>query len=137
MVAQKGYKNVMVFVDGIPGWVQAGYPLVTDKALPKAEVPSLTPQQLNEKLANVHVVDIRLPSLYETGMIKGSQKIPLGDLSQRFGDIPKGKEVVLVDHAGQQVLVGGLFLKSKGYGQVSRLQGGLRAWTDAKLPLEK
>jgi len=137
LVAEKGYGNIMVFVDGIPGWVQAGHPLVIDKALPKAEVPSLTPEQLKDRLANVHLVDIRPPSLYEAGWIKGSQKIPLGELSQRYGEIPQEKEVVLVDHAGQQVLVAGRFLKSKGYGQVSRLQGGLRAWTNAKLPVEK
>ncbi|MBW1741255.1 MAG: hypothetical protein JRJ42_09010 [Deltaproteobacteria bacterium] len=138
LVAKRGYTNVMGFRDGIPGWAKAGYPLVKEHALPKVNVPSLNAAQLKGMLGNVCIVDVRTEKLYkEMGWIKGSLKIPLGYLSKRYTEIPKGKKVVVVDHAGKQVLVAGRFLKTKGYDDVSRLQGGLMAWLSQGYPLEK
>jgi rhodanese-related sulfurtransferase len=138
VAAERGYTNIMLFREGIPAWVAAGYPLETGKALPKAEIPTLTPEQLQQKLGEYQVVDIRDASLWEEmGGIKGSLKIPLGLLSQRYSEIPKDKKVMLVDHTGKQVLAAGRFLKNQAYTDVSRLQGGMVAWTDAKLPVEK
>ena len=80
-------------------------------------------------LGSVQIVDIRSPSLYTMGWISGSNKIPLGKLTAEFSAIPKGKLLVVVDHAGKQVLVASRFLKSKGYADVQRLQGGLMIWS--------
>lgn len=132
-----GYKNIQVFSGGIPEWVKEGYPLDTEKALPKTDIPSLSAEQLNAVLQEVLVLDLRPESLYEMGAIKGSLKIPLASLSSRYQEIPKGKKVVAVDHSGSQVLVAGRFLKSKGFEDVDRLQGGLLAWVNQGLPLEK
>jgi len=43
----------------------------------------------------------------------------------------------MVDHLGKQVLAACLYLRSKGYGDVSQLQGGVKAWKDSGYPLEK
>lgn len=137
LVAKRGYTNVMVFKYGMPGWVQAGYTLNTINALPKSKIPTLTAAKLKEMLADVYIVDIRTKALYEMGWIRGSHKIPLGLLSKRYTELPKGKKVVVVDHAGKQVLMASRFLKSKGFDNVQRLQGGLMAWINQGYPLEK
>jgi rhodanese-related sulfurtransferase len=126
-----------VFRDGIPAWVRAGYPLNTEKALPKIDIPSINTRQLKEIIDEVHVVDIRPESLYEMGWIAGSQKIPLTLFPQRYTEIPKEKTIVLIDHVAKQVLMAGRFLKTKGYEKVLRLQGGLMAWVSQGYPLEK
>jgi rhodanese-related sulfurtransferase len=136
LAAKKGYTNIKVFKDGIPAWVQAGYPLNAEKAMPKASIPTMNAQQLKEELGKVQVLDIRPPLLHKMGWIKGSLKIPLAQLSKRYDEIPKGKKVVVVDHAGVQCLTAARFLKSKGLEAV-RLQGGILAWTEQGNPLDK
>lgn len=112
----------------------AGYSLNTEDALPKTQIPSVNAGQLKENLGDVLVLDIRMESLYEMGWIKGSFKIPLELLSQHYIEIPKGKKIVVVDHAGKQVLTAARFLKDKGY-NVVRLQGGLMTWVQQGFPL--
>jgi rhodanese-related sulfurtransferase len=137
LAAKMGYSNVQVFPGGIPEWVKEGYPLVTEKALPKIDIPSLNPAQLKGIMDQVLLLDIRNEALYEMGFIKGSVKIPIDLLSSRYKEIPKDKKIVVIDHAGNQVLVSARFLKGKGYQDVSRLQGGVIAWMNQGFPLEK
>jgi rhodanese-related sulfurtransferase len=136
ILAQKGYTHILGFRGGIPGWVEAGYTLDKSSELPNVTIPSLQPEDLNKELANVTILDVRTPSLYEMGFIPKSVKIPLDLLTSEFSKIPKDKKVVVVDHSGKQVTVAAQFLHSKGY-DASRLQGGLMAWLKAGLPLEK
>jgi rhodanese-related sulfurtransferase len=137
LVAELGYSNVSTFKGGLPAWVKAGYPLNKKDSLGKTKIPTVSADKLKVMLDRVQVVDIRSPSLYAMGWIAGSVKIPLGKLSSEYADIPKGKPLVVVDHAGKQVLIAGRFLKSKGYGNVQRMQGGLMSWSRKGYTLDK
>ena len=128
LVADQGYTNVMTFKGGIPAWVKAGFSLDKSSALPKERVPTITPDQLKQRLGSVQVVDIRTQKLLKMGWIQDSLKIPMGKLSAEYARIPRDTPIVVVDHAGKQVLTACRFLKSKGYTDVSRLQGGTMAW---------
>jgi rhodanese-related sulfurtransferase len=136
LVAEQGYTNVMTFKGGIPAWVKAGFPLDKTSALPKERVPTIKPEQLHQRLGSVQVVDIRTQKLLKMGWLKDSLKISMGKLSADYAQIPKDKPIVVVDHAGKQVLTACRFLKSKGFGDVSRLQGGLMAWNQKGYTLE-
>ncbi len=137
LAAKRGYTRVMTFKEGIPGWVKAGFSLDTQHALPGLEVSSLGADEVKGLLDKAIILDVRTPSLYGMGCIKGSYRIPLEHLSDRFSEIPKGRKIIVVDHAGKQVLVAGRFLKTKGYEDVERLQGGLMAWMTRGFALEK
>lgn len=136
-LAKLGYSNVMTFKGGIPDWVKAGYPLEQKNMFPPAEIPTISADQLKGSLTAVQILDVRDPSLYEMGWIAGETKIPLAKLSTEYQTLAKDKPVVLIDHAGKQVVSAGHFLKSKGFSDVKRLQGGLMAWTEKGYPLEK
>lgn len=137
-MAKLGYKNIMVFSEGIPGWKKAGYPLNTEKAYPRSEIPELTPVQLQEKLGDVHLLDVRYERSYTRGFIKGSQNIPIFLLSRRVQEVPMGKIIVIVDsHGYPTYMPAGWFLKSKGYTDVLMLKGGMPAWVNEGLPVEK
>lgn len=137
LVAEKGYGNVMTFKGGVPAWVKEGFPLTRAKDADKGKIASVTPDKLKEILETVQIVDIRDKSLYEMGWIPGSIKIPLALLSAEYKQILAGKPIVVVDHAGKQVLSAGRFLAKKGFADVQRLQGGLMAWTQKGYPMEK
>jgi rhodanese-related sulfurtransferase len=137
LVAKQGYSNVMTFKGGLPAWVQAGFPISRSGPLDKEKIPTVSADELNGSLGGFLVVDIRPESLYKMGWIPGSIKIPLGKLSAEYAVIEKGKPVVVVDHAGKQVLVASRFLKRNGYTDVRRLEGGLMVWSMKGYRLEK
>jgi len=133
-----GYKNIQVYSEGIAGWVKAGFPLNKDETIPRSEIPPLTPSELQGKLEDVYVLDIRSVGLYEQGHIKGSRNIPFHLISRRFQEIPTGKRIIIIDLLGNPAWVPiGWFLKSKGYNDVMMLKGGMNAWEKEGLPLEK
>jgi rhodanese-related sulfurtransferase len=137
LVAKKGYQNIKVFRNGIPGWIKSGYALAKENALPKTKVPTVNAGKLKGVLEEVVILDIRTPSLYKMGWIKDSHKIPLAELSSRYDELTKDESIVVVDHAGKQVLTASRFLKSKGFGKVQRLQGGMMACVSGGIPLQK
>ncbi len=135
-VAKLGYKNVQVYGEGVPGWVNAGYSL--DKDIPRTEIPPLSPSQLQEKLENAYLLDIRMAKVYEQGHIKGSHNMPGNLISQRYQEIPIDKKIVIIGGVVDPAWVpAGWFLKSKGYKEVMILEGGMDAWQKDGLPLEK
>ena len=136
VLAAMGYTDVRTYPEGIPGWVGAGYELAQRNPLPKVDIPTMEAGQLSEMDGQVTVVDIRTNSLYEMGVVANSITIPLAQLTTRHAEIPKDKQVVVVDHSGKQVLAASRYLKSIGFENVSRLQGGLMAWVNQGLPLE-
>lgn len=136
-LAKMGYSNVMTFKGGIPDWVKAGYPLEQKNTIAPVEIPTISVDELKGSQTGVQVVDVRDPSLYDMGWITGGTKMPMAKLSTEYQTLVKDKPVVVVDHAGKQVLSAGRFLKSKGFTDVKRLQGGLMAWTEKGYPLEK
>lgn len=138
LVTELGYKNIKVYKDGVPGWVKAGYPINREKAVPRVEIPSLNSKQVMELLGDVFVLDVRPEFHYEGIFIKGSYKIPIHQLSKRYREIPMDKKVVVVDgHGNPSWIPACWFLKSKGYSNISWLQGDIEGWVKEAFPLEK
>jgi rhodanese-related sulfurtransferase len=118
--------------------VKAGFLVNKEKAIPRPEIPPLTPSELQDKLAGAYLLDIRLEEFYKQGHIKGSRSIPIHLISRRFQEIPTDKKIIIIDLLGNPAWVPiGWFLKSKGYHDVMMLKGGMNAWQKEGLPLEK
>ena len=81
------------------------------------------------------VIDVREPEEYASGHIAGSHNVPLGRLTE--SPLPDGP-LVLVCQSGTRSGRGLEQLRSAGAGQaLSDLAGGLPAWQEAGLPLER
>lgn len=136
-----GYTNVAVYNEGLPEWVKRGYPARLKKVYPQLDVPTIGAAALKAKLdarADVVVVDIRDEDDVKSGVIAGSRSVDLEVLDARWAELPKGKQIVLVDLLGKQTQVAGRFLAWKGYGDVVRLDGGfVGGWVKAGLPIAK
>ncbi len=136
-----GYTNVAVYNDGLPEWVKRGYPARLKKVYPEVEIPTIAAAALKAKLdakADVVVVDIRDEDDVRSGTIAGSKIIDLEVLDARYAELPKAKQIVLVDLHGKQTQVAGRFLVSKGYKDVARLDGGfVGGWVKAGLPIAR
>lgn len=88
---------------------------------------------------NALVLDIRENAEFNAGRIPKSKNIPLADLGKRIDEIAKFKEkpVVLACKSGSRSAAAVRALKQQGFTDVYQLTGGVSAWQQASLPLEK
>ena len=85
------------------------------------------------------VLDVRDPGEYGAGHILGAKNLPLARVEEGAGEIAKRKDrpVIVYDEDGQRTPKAAAALKRQGFTQVANLSGGLGAWRQAGLPVEK
>ena len=107
----------------------------------KVEVPLLSAAEVKKLVdggKDIVLLDMRdSKDIKGMGSIKGSLNIVLEDLMVRYNEIPKGKKVVIVDHAGKQVQITGRYLLKQGYTDIAGMEGGMKGgWVAAGYPVE-
>lgn len=77
------------------------------------------------------LLDCRTPEEHATARIPGSLLIPMQELSQRLSEIDawRARRIVVHCHHGIRSLRVTHWLRARGYGNVSSLQGGIEAWS--------
>ena len=83
------------------------------------------------------VVDVRDPGEYGAGHILGAKNVPLSRLDD--GELVKRKErpVIVYCDSGERAGKALSVLKKQGFARVVNLSGGIGAWQQAGLPVEK
>ena len=92
---------------------------------------------INREKANV--VDVSDAAEFAAGHIVGSRNLPLADLEAKLAGAVKNKglPLVLVCQSGARSAKAVNIAKKLGYEQAQSMQGGLKAWKLANLPVEK
>lgn len=85
------------------------------------------------------VLDVRDVGEYGAGHILGAKHLPLARIDEGAGELAKKKERALIvyDDGGERSAKAAAALKRQGFTQVAALSGGLDAWRQAGLPVEK
>ena len=85
------------------------------------------------------VVDVSETEEFAAGHIGGARNVPLNQLEARLPDTVKNKAlpVLLVCPTGARASRALAIAKKLGYEKAQVLAGGLKAWKDANLPVEK
>jgi len=85
------------------------------------------------------VIDVSEPEEFAAGHLKAARNVPLGELQDRLPAIVKNKAlpVILVCAKGPRALRAEGIAKKLGYARAQALAGGLKAWREANLPVEK
>jgi len=88
---------------------------------------------------NALVLDVREAAEYEKGHVLNARNLALGELAERFGEIEKykAKPVIVVCDSGNRSDKAVATLRKQGFTQVFSLNGGIGAWQQAGLPVEK
>ena len=83
------------------------------------------------------VVDVRDPGEYGAGHILGAKNVPLSRLDD--GELAKRKDrpVIVYCDGGERAGKAISALKKQGFARVVNLSGGINAWQQAGLPVEK
>lgn len=131
-----------VYQEGFPAWQEAGHPVEVLDILPNVKIPSIDPGALKKLIdqgGNPVILDIRdTGDRVKAGWIAGSMHLPLDDLMARHGEIPKGRDLVVVDHAGKQTAIACRYLLKQGYTTVRQLDKGIvGGWLAAGLPVQQ
>jgi len=108
------------------------------------EVRQLAPREVAALLAGAAppvVVDVREPGEFrgDLGHVPGSVLVPLPELARRADALAPHKErlVVAVCRAGVRSTTAAAILTSLGFERVSNMKGGMLAWNDEGLPVER
>jgi rhodanese-related sulfurtransferase len=86
------------------------------------------------------VVDVRDPGEYGAGHILGAKNVPLSRIDAGGSEIaPKRKEkpVIVYCDTGNRSAKAAAALRSQGFARVVSLAGGIGAWQQAGLPVER
>jgi rhodanese-related sulfurtransferase len=88
---------------------------------------------------NALVLDVRDAAEYGKGHLLNARNIPLAELDVRASEVEKfkAKPVLLVCDTGQRSGKAAAALRRQGFKQAVSLGGGVGAWQQAGLPLEK
>jgi len=111
----------------------------------RAQVDTIAPKDAARELSSGEAVflDVREAEEWQHGHIEGSVPAPRGIL-EFFADptSPRHKKqldpdgrVIVICHSGARAALAAATLKEMGYGNVAILEGGLKGWSDAGLPL--
>ncbi len=80
--------------------------------------------------AGAKILDVREDEEWQAGHIAGAQHIPLGQVPERYGEIPLDEDVYIICRSGGRSLKAVAYLQNAGFDVVNVL-GGMGAWLDA------
>ncbi len=111
----------------------------------KQQVENLTPEQVNNEMKQgATLIDIReTEELGSSGKIHGSVHAPRGliefyadeTMPYHKAEFDKSKRIILHCASGGRSALAAKTLKEMGYENIAHLEGGIKAWKDAGLPV--
>jgi len=112
------------------GVAPAAEPVMTATQDNETEIDVRELKRKMDAKENFFLLDVREPNEYQIGRIPGSTLIPLGEVPQRYQEIPKDREVVVHCKMGGRSAKAAAFLRQQGFASVKNLKGGILDWSD-------
>lgn len=102
-------------------------------------VRRIAPAELAARLREdeVRVLDIRGAAEWEAARIPGAPNVPLGHLAERVAELPTGRPLVVHCETGARSAIAASLLEMLGVADVLDLEGGIQAWREAGLAMER
>jgi hydroxyacylglutathione hydrolase len=129
----------LIGLDRIGGYFASSALAVATASLPLGVIPQIAPDALAQMRGD-HVpvvIDVRADSEWNAGHLPAAVHVPLGRLSDRIAELPKGQPLVMQCGAGARSAIAASVLRRAGFPDVSNLVGGYQAWVDAGLPTSR
>jgi rhodanese-related sulfurtransferase len=129
--------NWMLFAIALASGGMLMWPMISSGMSAGALSAAGAVQLINRERAVV--VDVSEASEFAAGRVGGAKNIPLNELEDKLPQAVKNKglPLILVCSTGARAKRAETIAKKLGYEQAQALGGGLKAWKDANLPLEK
>ncbi len=88
-------------------------------------------QKLLDSKEKIAILDVREPFEYQAGHLKAAKLIPLGELTNRLGELDKAQTIVVVCASGARSAQAAQYLVDQGFTKVNNLAGGMMSWQGA------
>lgn len=106
-------------------------------AAPPAQLSPLDSWRLLESRADVLILDVRTPQEYREAHLAGSVLIPIDQVAERLGEIPRDRPVLVYCAVGARSSQVANYLGRLGYAEVYNMRGGIWAWQSRGLPVKQ
>jgi hydroxyacylglutathione hydrolase len=127
---------VRIGYDNIWGYLAGGFSTWYKHAQPLEKINTWSVYEFKAAKEGVYILDVREYNHWEQGHIKDAHHIYVGDLPDRYADIPQQHIVIYCD-SGLKTSVAASILKMHDYREVTNVLGGMAAWKKAGYPVEK
>jgi rhodanese-related sulfurtransferase len=131
-------KNIILVIVAVVSGVMLIWPTIAGrfsgiKHLAVADAVQL----INRK--DAVIVDVREPGEFKSGHIPHARNIPIGQIEARLKELEKlrRRPILLSCASGNRSGAAGGTLRKAGFEQVYCLAGGMAAWQQAAMPVEK
>lgn len=129
--------NLLLFVVALVSGAMLLWPLVRRSAGGPWVTPSQATHLINRE--DALVIDVREANEFATGHVLGAKNLPLARMETAGADFMKKKDrpVIVYCDGGDRSNKAIGALKKQGFTHIANLSGGIKAWQDAGLPVEK
>ncbi|MDH4151145.1 MAG: rhodanese-like domain-containing protein [Betaproteobacteria bacterium] len=135
---QKDPFNMMLFGGAVATGIMLLWPLLVKPFRAGREVSVFEAVQLINRKDAV-VIDVRDTGEYEAGHLANAKHVAEKQLTDRLQDLEKFKNrpMIVVCHSGMRSGTAVQVLRRSGFDQAVNMRGGIGAWQQAGMPLEK
>ncbi|TAM73117.1 rhodanese-like domain-containing protein [bacterium] len=96
----------------------------------------ITPTEARRRIAaGALLIDVRERDEWDDGHVAEARHLPLAELPDCMGTLPKECELIVLCHSGKRSARARAFLATQGYDRVYNLDGGMLAWVRDGLPV--
>ena len=129
--------NLLLFVTAFVSGAMLLWPFVRRTAGGPWVNPAQATHLINRE--DAIIIDVREPAEFAAGHVLGAKNVPLARLAAPTPDLLKRKErpVIVYCDGRDRAAKAAAALKKHGFARVANLAGGIKAWQDAGLPVEK
>lgn len=130
-------KNWLLVLTFVASGLMLLWPLVSRRLSPVKEIGTAVATRLINR-ENAVLLDVREGAELEAGKLPNAVHVPLSQLKDRVGELAKysSRPVIVYCARGQRSRGAAGALAKAGIANIYQLQGGLKAWKDAGLPVE-
>jgi sulfur-carrier protein adenylyltransferase/sulfurtransferase len=104
--------------------------LMTPDSVPLELTVEESHRLLNTAASDTHLIDVREPFEFEICAIPGAEPIPMRQIPEHLGDLPREKHLLIHCHHGGRSLRVTEYLRAQGFPRVSNVAGGIEAWAE-------
>ncbi len=135
-----GYKNVLVYKDGMPVWEELNYPIYAGPDYEKKiETTKTSPEEMkviiDSNADDYTLVDVRDESEFAEGHIPGAINIPIERFAAESGKLDKKKKIIVYCNSGGRSYLGYRKLMKLSYKNI--YQSLFADWKEADLDVVK
>lgn len=103
----------------------------------RPDVPEVTVEEMAEaKEDGAPVIDVREPDEYEAVHVPGAVLVPLGQVVDRVGEVPRDQPVYVICQSGGRSAKAVAWLRTQGI-DARNVAGGTKAWVESGKPVAR